>query len=448
MPLSRRELFALAAAVLQARGADKQGMIVRSTRPEDLEMPPDGFSTWITPVEKLFVRHHHYAARVEVNEWKLEVGGLVDKPVSLTYEQIRKLPRVEQVAVIECAGNGRGLYEPSVPGLQWEQGAVGNVRWAGVRLVDVLRMTGVKTGAREVLMDGADQPIGTMPKFQRTLPLTKAMHSGTLLAYELNGQPLPPIHGFPLRVIASGWASDSWTKWLSKLTLLDKDFEGFFMATAYRHPVKPVPPGSAVDPKQMRPVTDLRVKSVIASPVDGSSVAPGAVKISGVAWTGPGQVVEVRVSLDAGRTWNPARLGAEQSKYGWRLWEFMTPPLAAGYYNVMAQARDSAGDVQPLTAEWNPSGYLWNVVPRIGLAVGMPAAAKPAAAPETPPLPQGFKTHCLTCHEMDVITQQRLTKGQWEREVDKMIRWGAPVKPEDRTGIIEFLSGRYSPTRR
>ena len=418
---------------MRARGMEKQGMIVRSTRPEDLEMAMEGFSTWITPVEKLFVRHHHYAPRVAPGEWKLEVSGLVEKPVSLSYEQIRKLPRVEQVAVMECAGNGRGFYEPAVPGLQWENGAVGNVRWAGVRFGDILQMAGVKTGAREVLLDGADRPIGTMPKFQRTLPLAKALHRDTLLAYEMNGQQLAPLHGFPLRVVAPGWASDSWTKWLSKLVLLDKDFDGFFMATAYRHPGKPVTPGEAVDPKLMQPVTDLRVKSVIASPVDGASIEPGAVKISGAAWTGQGHVAEVRVSLDAGRTWNPARLGSDQSKYGWRLWEFVTPPLAAGYYSVMAQARDSNGNVQPFAQEWNPSGYLWNVAPRIGLTVGMPA---------------GFKTSCLSCHEMDVIRQQRLTKGQWEREVDKMMRWGAPVKPEDRSAIVEFLSGRYGPTRR
>jgi len=435
MRFSRRELLAMAGvASLRAADPPKTGMIVRSARPEDFEMPLEGFSNWITPVDKFFVRHHHYAPQVDLSSWQLEIGGLVDRPSALSFEQLKKLPRVEQVAVLECAGNGRAFYEPSVIGLQWAYGALGNGRWAGVRLADLLKTAGVKTGAREVLFDGADQPVGAMPKFQRTIPLDKALHPDTLLVYELNGAPLPMLHGFPLRLVVPGWAGDCWSKWVSKITLLDKDFDGFFMTTAYRHPGKAVTPGATIDPKTMQPVTSLRVKSVIATPLDRSAAAPGPLRISGAAWTGAGQIAEVRVSLDGGRTWTAARLGPDQSRYAWRLWELITPPLAAGFYNILAQARDSEGNVQPFAQEWNPSGYLWNVVQQVGITVG---ASTPAS----------YRTACLPCHGSDVIEQQRLTRTQWEREVDKMIRWGAPVKNDDRSAIIDFLAERFAPRR-
>jgi sulfite oxidase len=302
----------------------------------------------------------------------------------------------------------------------------------------------VRTEAREALFDGADAPIGTMPKFQRTIPVAKALHPDTLLAYELNGSPLPVTHGFPLRLVAPGWAGDSWSKWVSRVTLLDKEFDGFFMATAYRHPGRAVPPGVAVDSKRMQPVTKLRVKSVIASPAPGIAIAPGPLTVSGVAWTGEGEIAEVRVSLDGGRSWEAAKLGGESSRYGWRMWEYVTRPLTEGYYNLMAQARDTSGGLQPMVQEWNPSGYLWNTVQRVGVNVGggVPAAAAARGEWQTP---DAVRRACLGCHGTDVIEQQRLTRGQWEREVDKMMRWGAPVKPEDRSAIIDFLAERFGP---
>ena len=187
-------------------------------------------------------------------------------PLTLGMEDLKKLPAVELVSVVECAGNGRGFYEPPVPGLQWANGSVGNARWRGVRLADVLKRAGIRDSAKEILFDGADVPLGTMPDFQRSIPVKKALDSNTLLAYEMNGETLPVKHGFPLRVVAPGWASDSWTKWLTSIRVLDKEHDGFWMKSAYRHPGKPVAPGTAVPPEQMQPVTSLRVKSVIASP--------------------------------------------------------------------------------------------------------------------------------------------------------------------------------------
>lgn len=448
---SRRQFFAyaLSAALPSFAAGPKRNMIIRSARPEDLEMPMDGFATWITPVERFFVRSHHYTPKVELADWRLEVDGEVATPLRLSIDDLKKMPQIELAAVLECAGNGRSLYEPPVIGLQWEYGGVGNGRCAGVRLADVLKKAQVKESAKEVLFDGADVPVGTMPDFQRTIPLAKAMHPDTLLAYDMNGEPLTASHGFPLRLVVPGWAGDSWVKWIRGIRVLDKEFDGFFMKTAYRRPSQPVAPGSTVDPAAMEPVTSMHIKSVIASPSDGAHVTRGPVRISGAAWSGETPVAGVDVSVDAGRTWRPARLSGEKSQYGWRLWEYAWTPPRNGYFTLMARARDLRGETQPFVQEWNPSGYLHNVVHQINVNIG---GGTPNAGPGValPPFdyPAMLRSACLTCHEADVIEQQRLTRSQWDREVDKMIRWGAVVEPRDRAGIIDFLTSRFGPRPR
>jgi DMSO/TMAO reductase YedYZ molybdopterin-dependent catalytic subunit len=442
---SRRAFFRLlsAAPAMLARGADP-GMIIRSQNPEDFEMPLDGFSTWITPNQRFFVRTHLYKPTVDVNRWKLRVSGTVAMPLTLDMAELRKLPRVEMVSVLECAGNGRSFYQPTVTGLQWRYGAVGNARWTGVRLADVLRKAGLRSGVKEILFNGADVPMGTMPDFVRTVPVAKALHPDTLLAYEMNGQPLPASHGFPLRLIVPGWAGDSWVKWVTDIEARDQEFDGFFMKTAYRRPVRTVMPGAAVDPADMQPVTGIRPKSVVSSPREGEKLGPGAVTVRGAAWAGESPVARIDVSTDNGRTWRPARLGSDQSKYAWRLWEFTWTPPAAGTYVLMAQASDAAGEKQPLASEWNPSGYLYNVVHQVRVEVG-PSAAPPPAQPATavPPFPPKIKAACLGCHGEDMVVGQKLTRAQWEREVDKMVRWGAQVNPADRDALIEFLSTHF-----
>src|SRR5208337_2655562 len=180
--IPRRSFFLVAAGgLLRAADRPKRDMLVRSVRPEDLEMPLSGFSDYITPIEHFFVRTHVYVPAVNANEWRLKVEGEVATPLSLTMEDLKKLPAVELVSVVECAGNGRGFYEPPVPGVQWANGSVGNGRWRGVRLADVLKRAGVKDSAREILFDGADVPLGTMPDFQRSIPVNKALDSHTLL---------------------------------------------------------------------------------------------------------------------------------------------------------------------------------------------------------------------------------------------------------------------------
>ena len=456
MELPRRHFLLLISGALLQPVTDRvqRDMVVRSVRPEDLEMPLSGFSDYITPIDHFFVRTHVYTPRVTTNEWRLTVDGAVATPLTLTMDDVRRLPVVELVGVLECAGNGRGFYEPSVPGLQWANGAVGNARWRGVRLVDVLKRAGVKESAKEVLFNGADVPLGTMPDFQRSIPIGKALDGRTLLAYEMNGETLPVEHGFPMRVVAPGWAGDCWIKWLTSISVLDKAHDGFWMTRAYRHPGKAVAPGTVVPPEQMQPVTSLRVKSVIAAPLDGSQMVNGKpVTIRGVAWSGDaGPLTAVDVSVDGGRNWKPATLRRDQrTEFGWRQWEYGWTPSREAYYTILARARDGASNTQPFDQEWNPSGYAWNVVPRVGVNVVTELSdtrqrVQPEAVRIAPPA--AFKNACVACHDDDVIQQQRLTRGQWDLEVNKMIGWGARVNNEDRRALLDYLFGNFGPRPR
>jgi sulfite oxidase len=459
---TRRELLAMLASAAAGGSVPrlnaqtpKRDMIVRSARPEDYELPINGFDSWITPIDRFFVRSHHYTPKVDPAQWKLELTGLVDAPFSLTLDELRKMPRVELVSVLECAGNGRGLFEPSMPGIQWTYGAVGNARWAGVRLADVLTRAKLKTSARHLLFRGADQPVATQPKFERSVPLERCLDRNTLLAYEMNGQPLPVSHGAPLRLVVPGWAGDSWVKWLTEVRALEKEHDGFYMKTAYRHPGKPVPPGIAIPPEQMMPVEGLVLKSVISTPETDSVLKPGPVRIAGAAWSGATPVASVEVSVDRGRTWQKAQLTRDSAPFGWRLWQHSWTPKQTGHYLLMVRAFDTAGRTQPLTEEWNPSGYSNNRVHMVPVEISesvpkaepAPVASQQSPDPKFQP-PSGYRAACLTCHEEDIIMQQRLSRAQWEAETNKMIRWGARVPDDQRGPILDYLLRLYGPRPR
>ena len=446
MEVTRRGFFLSGAATLLSRNfaaATPEGLITLSPSPKDLEMPAEDFIDEITPVEHFFVRCHTLVPQVHLPNWKLEIAGLVEHPLSLTLADLRKFLQAELVSVLECAGNGRSFFQPPVAGAQWRFGSVGNARWTGVRLKDVLEKAGAKPAATQLLLDGADVPLITMPKFQRTLEIGKAMHPDTLLAWEMNGKPLTADHGFPLRVIAPGWASDSWVKWLTRIELLDHDFDGFWMKTAYRHPPKHVAPGTAVNPKDMIPVTDLNVKSVIAHP--GEWATPGSVVVQGVAWSNASPVTKVEVSADAGKTWSPANFTGKATTYGFRKWVFAWK-ATEGQYTLMSRATNEAGQSQPIEPEWNPNGYLYNAAQPMPVTISRTRPAS-TAAPETvtQPEPEGYKAACFVCHDDHMMRQQHLTRAQWDREVTKMTGWGAAVKPEQRNGLLDYLSLRYKP---
>jgi DMSO/TMAO reductase YedYZ molybdopterin-dependent catalytic subunit len=317
--------------------------------------------SWITPIEHFYVRSHlPVPPTLDASAWTLQVDGEVNTPVTLSIEELRKLPAVTVTSTLECAGNGRAFFDPPVAGIQWGKGAVGTARWTGVRMADVLKRASVKATGRFVAMNGADRPLGTMPDFVRQLPIDKALHPDTVIALEMNGQPLPPLHGFPLRAVIPGWEGAYSIKWLTNLTVLDRESDSFWVATAYRYPTRRVAPGATVDAKDMAPLTGLAVKSLITKPLDGATIAPGAVDVAGFAWAGETDIARVDVSTDDGATWQPARLVGERARYTWRRFEFTFTASKPQSYLIHARAADAGGRVQPMSPPWNPSGYLWN----------------------------------------------------------------------------------------
>ena len=347
----------------------KEKLIVRSLRPEDLETPVGLLNSWITPNDLFYVRHHMYAPRVEAAGWTVRIDGEVERELRLTLDELRQLPKASVAVTLECAGNGRAYFDPPVAGIQWEKGAVGTARFAGARLGDLLRRAGLKAAGKYVALDGADKPVGKMPDFVRNVPLEKAMHADTLLAYEMNGEPIPALHGFPLRAIVPGWEGAYSVKWLEHVRVIDREFDGFFVKTAYRYPTKRIAPGASVDPKDMAPLTGLVVKSFINSPLQGAAVKAGAARVTGFAWAGEGHVAKVEVSLDGGSSWAPARLGKERERYAWQSFAHEFKVAEPGSYLLMSRATDDRGRVQPVAPMWNPSGYLWNAIDQVRINV-------------------------------------------------------------------------------
>ncbi len=360
-----------------------------------------------------------------MTKWRLSIEGLVEKPLTLTLAEISRMPQIERVVTMECAGNGRSYFRPRVAGIQWRKGAVGTARWKGVRFKEVLDRAGLKPGAKHVACDGLDTGMATAPDFVRSIPVEKALHPDTLLATEMNGRPIPIEHGFPLRLVTPGWEGAASVKWLGRITAIPDEYDGFFMKTAYRYPTRPVPPGGTVDPKDLAALTSLAVKSLVTRWTG---------RVEGVAWAGEADIVKVEVSVDGGRVWNQAQLGREQAPFAWRRFRLDHKPTGT----VLARATDSQGRVQPATAAWNPSGYLYNV---------------PDVAPEKPaPLPSGLppgdaaglvREKCFACHDHSLIAGQKLDPVRWTREVEKMTRWGAPVTDAEKDRLVRYLAEHF-----
>ena len=349
------------------RGED--GLIVRSFRFVDLETPVEYFNTWLTPVPHFFVRNHmHEPAELNAKDWRLTVGGEVEKPVTLNLTELAKIEMHAVVNTLECAGNGRSLYRPQVPGVQWGKGAVSTARFSGPRLRDILQRAGMKSTGKHVMFRGLDEVPGKVPPFIRSIPIEKAMDSDTLIATHMNGVPLTKHHGFPARALVPGWVGAASIKWLTEIKVLETEFSGNFMSPGYRFPNQPVKPGDTVKPEDTHPLTGLNVKSVISAPSDGSNVKAGTVHVHGVAWAGEADIVKVEISTDGGAGWNAAKLGHEQAHYAWRLWNYEWK-AKGGDYAILSRATDSQGRTQPATAVWNPSGYLFNAPDQVRVHV-------------------------------------------------------------------------------
>ena len=361
-----------ALALPESAGIDmsgKDGMILRSFRFVDLETPVEYFNTWLTPVPHFFVRNHmHEPSELSAEDCRLSVSGEVEKPRTLTLAELSKIETHSVVNTLECAGNGRSLHRPQVPGIQWGKGAVGTARFSGPRLRDVLQRAGVKPSGKHVMFRGLDEVPGKVPPFIRSIPIEKALDSDTLIATHMNGSPLTKHHGFPARALVPGWIGAASCKWLTEIKVLETEFAGNFMNPGYRFPNQPGPPGEAVKPEDTHVLTGLNVKSVISVPVDGANMKAGAMHLHGAAWAGEADVVKVEVSTDSGATWHGASLGNERAHYAWRLWSFEWK-AKAGDYIVQSRATDNRGRTQPAVAVWNPSGYLYNAIDRVKIHV-------------------------------------------------------------------------------
>jgi DMSO/TMAO reductase YedYZ molybdopterin-dependent catalytic subunit len=363
-------------AIPQTQSVDvpgEDGMILRSFRFVDLETPVEYFNTWLTPVPHFFVRNHmHEPSELDppdAKDWRLSIGGDVDKPLTLSLAELSKIETHSVVNTLECAGNGRSLQRPQVPGVQWGKGAVSTARFSGPRLRDVLQRAGVKATGKHVMFRGLDEVPGKVPPFIRSVPIEKALDADTLIATHMNGFPLTKHHGFPARALVPGWIGAASCKWLTEIKVLEAEFVGNFMSPAYRFPNQPVQPGDAVKPEDTHPLTALSVKSVIAGPADGASLKAGKVLVHGAAWAGEADITKVEISTDGGANWSPANLDHQQAHYAWRLWSYRWKPGKNGDYTILSRATDSQGRVQPSTPAWNPSGYLYNAVDQVKIHV-------------------------------------------------------------------------------
>jgi DMSO/TMAO reductase YedYZ molybdopterin-dependent catalytic subunit len=351
------------------RYPEKRPLIRLTSRPPQLETPFEVFQEGIlTPNDAFFVRYHLADIPLEVDPetFRLRVGGKVQKSLAFSLAELRaQFDPVEVVAVNQCSGNSRGFFQPRVPGGQLGNGAMGNARWRGVRLKDVLEKAGVQAGARQVLFDGLDRPVdaGT-PDYVKALSVDHALDGDVLIAYSMNGEDLPMLNGYPLRLVVPGFYGTYWVKHLSEITVVDEAFNGFWVGTAYRIPDTAgacVEPGTAA--KSTVPIGRFNVRSFLTSARDGDVWKTGEQKLlRGIAFDGGAGIREVLVSVDGGATWKVADLGEDLGRYSFREWTLRWAPSRPGPLEIRVRASNRLGESQPLDPLWNPAGYMRNVV--------------------------------------------------------------------------------------
>ena len=347
----------------------KGPMILQRTRPPLLETPFEVFDRGVfTPNDQFFVRWHWAVIpnAVDVDKFRLTVRGLVDKPLSLSLkDMVHDLPRVELAAVNQCSGNSRGFYQPRVAGGQWANGAMGNAKWMGVTLKDVLNRAGVKAGAVQVRFNGLDEPVvDGAPDFMKSLDIDHARDGEVMIAFAMNGQQLPLLNGFPLRLIVPGWYSTYWVKMLADIEVLDKPDDNYWMKTAYTIPDTPhasIAPGQTG--VKMVPISRMVPRSFITNLAAGATVPTGApALVRGIAFGGDTGVAKVEVSADGGKSWQPTALGKDEGKYSFRQWQTNFTLADRGSHMLMVRCTNSDGVVQPDGPNWNAAGFMQNVI--------------------------------------------------------------------------------------
>ena len=347
----------------------KRPLILLTSRPPQLETPFAVFNDGlITPNDAFFVRYHWSGIPTSVDPltYRLRVGGKVNTPLELSLDDLKRLADpVEVIAVNQCSGNSRGHFTPRANGGQLSNGAMGNARWTGVALKKVLEKAGVQAGALQATFDGLDRPpIEGGPDFVKSLNIDHALDGEVMLAWAMNGDDLPMLNGYPLRLIVPGYFGTYWVKHLSDIRVIDSVFDGFWMSTAYRIPDNEcacVEPGTA--PAKTIPINRFNVRSFITSLSDGAKVAAGReTVVRGIAFDGGYGITQVAFSADGGRSWSDARLGKDPGRYSFREWTAAFRPEKKGPYELKVRASNRIGQSQPMNGLWNPPGYMRNVV--------------------------------------------------------------------------------------
>jgi DMSO/TMAO reductase YedYZ molybdopterin-dependent catalytic subunit len=339
--------------------AAQSGLVVHRAESLNCETPPADLGGEVTPTGRFYRRNHFPIPVIEPAAWRLGVGGMVHRPLSLSLHELTQLPAETATVTLECAGNGRERFQPPTPGVQWGFGAVGTAEWTGPRLADVLDRAGISPGACEVIFGGADRgSVGGLAhpiSFERSLPVRDALESGALLAYAMNGQPLSARHGYPLRLVVPGWYAVASVKWLTDIRVVGEPFDGFFQAVHY---VYDWDRGGRDVPE---PVREMQVRALITRPAAGQELAAGSVIVRGVAWSGAAPIARVEVSVADG-PWQKARLVGVAPPHGWQQWEFLAVGLGPGEVTIRARAADLANQLQPDQPERNRLGYGANFI--------------------------------------------------------------------------------------
>jgi len=355
----------------------KPQMTIHNVRPVNGEFAPHLLDDEVTPTDRHFVRNNglvpERAEKMSLQGWALTIDGEVNKELTLSIDDLKKFPEVQAKYTVECGGNGRALFDPKVRGNPWGRGAIGCSEWTGVRLKDVLQEAGLKDSAIYTGHYGEDPSLNIekVPQFSRGIPIEKALDEHTLIAYKMNGEDLPALNGYPVRLIVPGWIGSCSQKWLNRIWVRDqvhdtKKMKGY----AYRVPAYPVVPGVKPPKEDMVIATAWHIKSLITSPAENAEFKAGRIfRVRGHAWAGEDTVKKVMLSTDYGLTWTKAKLYKPANKYAWARFEAKLKLPGRGYYEIWARAFDDKGKAQPFRQPWNPKGYLGNVIHRIPVNV-------------------------------------------------------------------------------
>ncbi len=353
----------------------KDPLRLLADRPPNLETPLKYFRYDLTPNEAFFVRWHLSGLPVSVDSaaFRLIVGGNVGNPLSLSLHDLKtKFAPVKMIALCECAGNARSIFKPRVPGAQWVNGGMGNAEWTGVRLSDILKMAGAKSGSVAVSFNGMDAPpLPSVPDFVKSLGYPHAADGEVMIAYEMNGKPLPLLNGYPLKLVVPGWYATYWVGMLNEVKVYADTFNGYWMDKAYLIPKNSANGDEKPDSlaTAMVPINKLDVRSIFVTPEPGTVITKGiAQQIEGLAFDGGDGIVKVELSSDGGKTWNTARLNPSLGKYSWRRWTYDFTPSAEGEITLLLKATNAAGATQPWH-QWNRSGYMRNEIESLTLKV-------------------------------------------------------------------------------